>query len=272
VCSSDLAGLLAAVAHATESAWRLDPTLLAAVEANGLGGCGLAAWDPLGAADMPEGVPLLLPAGAVPWAADAARWERGAFLRAHGAATAEVRLPAGQRQSGLLLRRPSVARYAAEARAAEGDASGVAGVLFGRAPESVLAAAEGLRGPAPLVAAGLTAPVLSLGPSGSGLPFHNPGAAWQTVLAGAKVYSFPNILIVCLRPAIRPFRFVNRLPNGAAGRARAAHPAGAPAAAAGLARPAAQQHVELGGRGRPGRLRRSARRGGPLHQPYRQRR
>ena len=83
------------------------------------------------------------------------------------------------------MRSAPVAQYAAEAR--ENVQGGAEGVLFDSAPDSVLEAADGLRAPAPLADAGLTSPVLSLGNSGSGLPFHNHGAAWLTVLAGKKL-------------------------------------------------------------------------------------
>lgn len=182
----------AAGVEGSEDQWATDPELLRAVEANGLGGCTLQTWDPRQKTrgTLPEGAgPLLIPEGAVQWSAapSQAQWERPAFLDAHGSSGAEVRLPGGQRQSGLVVRRATVAQYASEARAKANIESGAEGLLFGRAPESVLEATDGLRGPAPLANAGLTSPVLSLGASGSGLPFHNHGGAWLSVLAGSKL-------------------------------------------------------------------------------------
>lgn len=184
---------LASSVHGQDQ-WATDPSLLAAVEANGLGGCTLESWDPRMKTLPVDSGPLLIPEGVVSWssALERAQWERPAFLAAHGGSTASVRLASGQRQAGLVVRRATVTQYAAEARA--GIAGGAEGVMFDRAPDSVLEATSGLQGPAVLGNAGLTSPVLSLGKSGSGLPFHNHGAAWLTVLAGKK-------LVVLVPPA-----------------------------------------------------------------------
>lgn len=180
-----------------EEQWASDPELLAAVEANGFGGCTLKRWDPstMTTADLLAGsAPLLVPEGTVPWSSTSSRgqWERPAFLDAHGSSAATVRLASGQRQSGLVVRSATVAQYAAEVRGDIQD--GAEGFLFGPAPESVLTATDGLRAPTVFAEAGLTSPMLSLGRSGSGIPFHNHGAAWLTVLAGKK-------LVVLLPPA-----------------------------------------------------------------------
>ena len=105
----------AAGVEGSEDQWATDPELLRAVEANGLGGCTLQTWDPRQKTrgTLPEGAgPLLIPEGAVQWSAapSQAQWERPAFLDAHGSSGAEVRLPGGQRQSGLVVRRATVER------------------------------------------------------------------------------------------------------------------------------------------------------------------
>ena len=187
----------------TESWAEVDAELERAVTAAGFGGCSMKKWSPdqrsgEGSAWSMLTEPFIVPvvtssssssspsssssSSSSSWASasHARLWTRPAFLAAHGTATVRVRLPAGQRQSGLLSRETTIAAFAAEL-ASGGSVAGRGvgiepGLLLDRAPASLVAAADGLLAPDALVAgANLTAAVISLGGAGVGLPFHNHG-------------------------------------------------------------------------------------------------
>jgi len=179
--------------------WATDAALEAAVGAAGFSGCSIRQWtDDVrgttaddssthgagsnGAHGRPDDAllsePLVIAStSSPPWAspADSGMWAKTVFLKAHGGAQARVRLPAGQRQSGLLFRETTVARFANDITL-HGGAGTEPGLLLGRAPRSLIDATAGLPSPSVLDRANLTAAVLSLGGAGVGMPFHNHGA------------------------------------------------------------------------------------------------
>jgi hypothetical protein len=178
-----------------DDGWGTDLQLEAAVASAGFGGCSIARWgeEHRGQRTHPQlaGLtqPMVIPAAYAPdWARDASKqWSsRPAFARLYGNETVTIRLPAGQRQSGLLVRPGTV-----EELIVDGSNSFEVGVerglLLSRAPASIVRATHGMPPPDVLARANLNASVLSLGGIGSGLPFHNHGAAWLTVLVGKKL-------------------------------------------------------------------------------------
>lgn len=174
---------VAAQAGSETSDWAVDAKLEATVAATGFSGCTISQWD--GHEPWNFSRPVVIPAKNAPaWALDR-MWSRRRFLREHGDATALVRLPAGQRQSGLLVRNASVRAFASEAGPADGSVE--LGIMLSRAPAALIDATGGMLAPTPLEAANLTSSVLSLAAPGTGLPFHNHGAAWLTVLGGKKL-------------------------------------------------------------------------------------
>jgi hypothetical protein len=165
--------------------WAVSHSLANAVTAAGLGGCTIprsstADGGPLRA----DGPRVLSGTAAPPWAVGA-HWDRSTFLGAHGAEAVTVRLPAGQRQSGLLSRTTTIAAFMRESRTVGLGAE--PGMVLGQTPASVLAATASLPPPSLLDSANLTSSVISLSHPGVGLPFHNHGAAWLTVVAGRKL-------------------------------------------------------------------------------------
>lgn len=178
--------LPAALVAAPTSGWAVDAKLEDVVAATGFSGCTVSQWDGrLQHSGWNFSQPLVVPAAHAPAWATGSGWARDEFIRRYGEATALVRLPTGQRQSGLLVRNSTIRAFATEAGPA--DAAVEHGIMLSRAPPTLVDATEGMVAPSPLGAANLSASVLSLAAPGTGLPFHNHGAAWLTVLGGKKL-------------------------------------------------------------------------------------
>eukprot|EP00035_Acanthoeca_spectabilis_P030449 m.476788 g.476788 ORF g.476788 m.476788 type:complete len:473 (-) comp41799_c0_seq1:27-1445(-) len=172
----------------TDRDWATDPRLEAAVVRAGFGDCTLQHWVSTSPDPPSFAQPLVFDPSDTPlWARarSAAQWNRRPFLENHGSQSTHVRLPTGQRQSGLLVRETTIREFADESTVRQDGVE--PGVLLSRAPRSVLDATEQLLPPSPLAVANLSAGVLSIGSIGVGLPFHNHGAAWLTVLKGKKL-------------------------------------------------------------------------------------
>ena len=155
--------------------------------------------------DASEPVVLQQLARAEGWRAPEAWADRGAFKQRHGGAAHEVRWPAGGRQVGILSRNSTVGAYLDDMRHPG------AGMMFGATTVGrgtgharewatpKLFARRGWR---------LDEAILSLAPSKMGLPFHNHGSAWETVVVGRK-------LVVIIPPLDAP------IPPAASARAAA---------------------------------------------------
>lgn len=178
-------GVLASATVHNPQGWRRDRRLEAAVSSAGFNHCNILSIPNTRATDaFDPTIPSVILSNAAPDWIDR-NWDRDVFLKAHGHAKAHVRLPAGQRQSGLLVRSSTINQFANEPTPREPGTE--AGLMLSRTPQSVVDATDGLHSPAVLHGLNLTAPVLSMGASGVGLPFHNHGPAWLTVVAGKKL-------------------------------------------------------------------------------------
>ena len=180
--------LTAVLVHvaAPTSDWTMDGKLEHVVAATGFSGCTVLQWDGgLENSRWNFSQPLVVPAAHAPAWAMGSGWTREEFIRRYGEVYALVRLPTGQRQSGLLVRNSTIRAFATEAGPA--DATLEPGIMLSRAPPTLVDATKGMVAPSPLGSANLSASVLSLASPGTGLPFHNHGAAWLTVLGGKKL-------------------------------------------------------------------------------------
>ena len=107
------------------------------------------------------------------------RWRQPAeFLREFGQLSRLVRWPGGANQLGILSRRASIEQYMGSMGAPS------AGLLF----DSAVGEGVDWDVPAELRRHGLNDTILSVGPDGVGLPFHNHASAWQTVVTGRKLF------------------------------------------------------------------------------------
>lgn len=101
-------------------------------------------------------------------------------------------------QVGLVRRRTTIEEYVNQYI---NGTSGDGGLLFDAAPPGLVPRVAGVLGD-------LDDSVLSIGPVGGGLPFHNHAAAWQGTIRGSKLFAF-------LPPLSRTKE--SWLPTGAAG-------------------------------------------------------
>eukprot|EP01051_Picozoa_sp_SAG22_P022229 SAG22_NODE_5246_length_1054_cov_0.832461_1_plen_320_part_10 len=150
------------------------------------------------------------------WPALNGSWaDKPRFLRAHGPSHQLARWPTGGRQVGVLARPVTVRSFVATMPSPD------SGLLFDGSTAGLAGGEWAI--PELVAAAGAADPLISIGPSGRGLPFHNHQAAWEAVVVGAKLFvlfeptatSLPGWLL------LRPLSELLRRPDGPLSRALA---------------------------------------------------
>jgi hypothetical protein len=177
-----------------KTAWRVDPALLELATAEGLRECTLRTLAADGPASLrremsaPDG-PVRVTGLAEDWPALSALQSPQAFRAYPGRLL--PRWPSGVRTLGLPVR----ASAASLGEFIDGMQDPAAGMLLDYVESGSFGAGSDWSPPGPLLdseAADDEHLMLSIGATGQGYPFHNHGAAWETVVIGHKlVLSFP---------------------------------------------------------------------------------
>jgi hypothetical protein len=159
----------------------------------------LLAWSEFEADYLAKSKPLVLTGMADGWDAPTSWQSKKHFAATYGHARRQVRWPGGGNQIGILARETTVREYLEEMGTAA--AKGREGLMFDRqlGLHSNVSNARDGAGPSPgpvpawaipplFARAGMTDPIVSIGPAGAGLPFHNHASAWQTTVVGRKAF------------------------------------------------------------------------------------